>query len=395
MEVARIPENEPSRLAALYGYNVLDTEQEGIFDELTDLAASLFDAPIALISLIDESRQWFKSRVGLDAKQTSRDVAFCSHAILQPEVFVLPDTLNDKRFADNPLVTGPPHIRFYAGAPLFTADGHGLGTLCIIDREPREISKKQQKFLSTLRTHVLKLLELRRLTRELDVSHRELESFSYSISHELRSPLRAISGYSQILLDDFTDNLNSEAKNMLERIRHAGEQMDHVTSDIVKLARLSRQSLNIRHLDLSEIAREVLSRLAHEDKEHEPDFEIQPGLMAFGDAGLLAIVLTNLFDNAWKFTLNSEQPLIEFGGTEHDGKTEFFVRDNGIGFEMAYAGKLFQPFQRLHKESDYPGTGVGLATAKRIIERHGGKIRAQSTINMGTTIYFTLNGASE
>ena len=144
MKIARLPENETTRLASLYGYDILDSEQEGVFDEITELAADIFDAPIALVSLIDESRQWFKSRVGLDAEQTSRDVAFCSHAILKPGVFVVPDTLQDDRFADNPLVTGPPHIRFYAGAPLHTAEGHGLGTLCVIDHQAGNLADAPQ-----------------------------------------------------------------------------------------------------------------------------------------------------------------------------------------------------------------------------------------------------------
>ena len=393
MKIAQLPEDETSRLASLYGYDILDSDREGVFDELTELAADICDAPIALISLVDESRQWFKSRVGLDARQTSRDVAFCSHAILQPGVFVVPDTLQDERFADNPLVTGPPHIRFYAGAPLFNEDGHGLGTLCIIDREPREITPKQQKALSVLRTHVLKLLEMRRLTRDLDASYRELESFSYSISHDLRAPLRAITGFSQILMEDHAAELGSEAQDLLERIHHSGLRMDELTTDLLNLARLSRQSLEFRRVNLSEIAQDVFSDLANTSGQQRPvDIEIEPGLTSLGDPGLLRVVLTNLLENAWKFTSKCAKPIIQFGARQQEGISEYFVRDNGVGFEMAYAGKLFQPFRRLHAESEYPGTGIGLATVKRIIERHGGRVRAESIINSGTTISFTLHG---
>ena len=376
MEIAQLPEKEMRRLASLYGYDILDSEREGVFDELTELAASICDTPIALISLVDESRQWFKSRVGIDAAQTSRDVAFCAHAILQPGLFVVPDTLEDERFADNPLVTGEPHIRFYAGAPLFTAEGHGLGTLCVIDREPRELTPKQQKALTVLRTHVLKLLELRRLTRELDISYKELEAFSYTISHDLRAPLRAITGFSQILLEEHVENLNAEARSLLQRIHSSGLRMDSLTTDLINLARLSRQPIEFRNVDLSQIAQGVISEIAKADRDRRVDVKIQPGLTAHGDPGLLRIVLTNLFDNAWKFTSKCAKPYIEFGAVPREGASGFFVRDNGVGFEMAYAGKLFQPFQRLHTNTAYCGTGIGLATA----------------INVGTTVRFTLRG---
>ncbi|MDJ0834104.1 MAG: ATP-binding protein [Gammaproteobacteria bacterium] len=390
MKVAQLPDNETSRLASLYGYDILDSEQEGVFDELTELAADIFDAPIALISLVDESRQWFKARVGLDAEQTPRDVAFCSHAILQPGVFVVPDTLEDDRFADNPLVTGEPHIRFYAGAPLYTAEGHGLGTLCVIDREPREITPKQKRALNVLRTHVLKLLEMRRMTRELDLSYQELESFSYTLSHDIRTPLRAITGFSQILLHDHAEELNPEARRLLGRIHHSGLRMDQLTTDILNLARLSRQSPDFQQLDLSVIAHEVVDELNQADQQRQLAVKIQSGLSALADPGLIRLVLTNLFDNARKFSARVDNPSIEFGAVDQDQATVFFVRDNGIGFEMAYAGKLFQPFQRLHVDQDYPGTGIGLATVKRIVERLGGKIWIESFINGGTTVHFTL-----
>ena len=149
MRSAEFPPDEGQRLGALYRYNVLDTEREEIFDELTELAATICDAPIALVSLIDQSRQWFKARIGLAAHETARSVSFCAHAILQPGLFVVPDTLLDSRFANNPLVTGAPNIRFYAGAPLFSEDGHGLGTLCVIDSVPRDTDNAAEKSVAS------------------------------------------------------------------------------------------------------------------------------------------------------------------------------------------------------------------------------------------------------
>lgn len=391
MQAAALPANEAQRLAALYSYGVLDSEREGIFDEVTELAASICDAPIALITLVDESRQWFKARVGMSASETARSVSFCAHAILQPGLFVVSDTLQDGRFADNALVVGPPHIRFYAGAPLITAEGCGLGTLCVIDQVPRELTPKQQRALSVLRTHVMKLLELRRVTRELNASNSELEAFSYSVSHDLRAPLRAITGFSTALLEDHGPSLNDDARSLLQRIFAAADRMDHLTADLINLSRVSRQTLQFRRVDLSQLAQEVVAELAKADPTRSVDVVIHPGLTEQGDPGLLRVVLDNLLGNAWKYTSKTAQPRIEVGQVRKNGKSEFFVSDNGVGFEMAHAGKLFQPFQRFHPSSDYPGTGIGLATVHRIVQRHGGTIRAESTVNLGTTIRFTLH----
>jgi len=167
MNTPPVPPNEARRLKVLWQYEVLDTVPEELFDDLTELAGAICDAPIALISLVDESRQWFKSKVGLSVSETSRDISFCAHAILQPDLFIVPDATKDERFKHNPLVTADPRIRFYAGAPLITPDGHALGTLCILDKEPRELVESQKKALRVLARLVVTQLELRRHSKEL------------------------------------------------------------------------------------------------------------------------------------------------------------------------------------------------------------------------------------
>jgi GAF domain-containing protein len=169
---ASLPKKEIQRLKILWEYDVLDTVPEEVFDDLTELAARICEAPIALISLIDEKRQWFKSRVGLSTRETSRNVSFCAHAIRQEGLFIIPDITKDRRFAHNPLVTSDPKIRFYAGVPLITPDGHALGTLCVIDKVPRELRPEQQQALSILARHVMSQLELRRHVRELALARK-------------------------------------------------------------------------------------------------------------------------------------------------------------------------------------------------------------------------------
>src|SRR5215831_13283373 len=182
---------EKQRLKVLWQYEVLDTVPEELFDDLTELAARICEAPIALISLVDEKRQWFKSKVGTDVKETSRDVSFCAHAIKQVELFIVPDATLDKRFAHNPLVTSDPKIRFYAGAPLITPDGYALGTLCVIDKVPRELREDQKQALLILARHVVSQLELRRRSRELANVRQESEQYREQIE-QLRAQVAGL-----------------------------------------------------------------------------------------------------------------------------------------------------------------------------------------------------------
>nr|MDP2192586.1 ATP-binding protein [Rhodoferax sp.] len=616
---APLPPNEAQRLETLRGYDILDTAREQVFDNLTLLAAHICQTPISLVSFVDERRQWFKSRVGLEALETSRDLAFCAYTILKPdEVMEVRDAQLDPRFADNSLVTGNPNIRFYAGAPLVAFDGHALGTLCVIDRIPRTLSTEQltalralahaavtqldlhrvlaaqrcteQELLHTkeelesanasleqkvamrtsellqeieerkqllattvesrrallgiledqqraeaarraseqmlqrtleaahighwnldLVTHVAsrslrhdqifgyaelladwsyeKFLthvhpedservdrlfqagvaaktqwdfecritrhdgvlrwiwahgnvftsaagepermlgmvsditerkqaeeEIRQLnvnlerrvlerTTELAVANQELETFSYSVSHDLRAPLRAIDGFSQAVLEDYADKLDDQGKDYLNRVRTATQRMGHLIDDMLTLSRVTRAEIRRGTVDLSALAADVIEELQKSEPLRRVDWHIESGLVAEGDAQLLRVVLANLLGNAWKFTGKTANVKIEFGAASDlntgnapipntQGATDFapsfFVRDNGAGFDMAYADKLFGAFQRLHLASDFPGTGIGLATVQRIVHRHNGRVWAEGAVGKGATFYFTL-----
>jgi PAS domain S-box-containing protein len=227
-------------------------------------------------------------------------------------------------------------------------------------------------------------------TRKLEVANKELESFSYSVSHDLRAPLRSIDGFSRILQEDQAERLDDEGRESLSKIRASTQHMGRLIDDMMKLSRVTLTELRRSPVDLSALARVVAEGLRTAEPQRSVELVIEPGLTAPADEHLMRIVLENLLGNAWKFTGHQPTPRIEFGRTERDGAPAYFVRDNGAGFEQQYAHKLFQAFQRLHSPSEFPGTGIGLATVQRVIHRHGGRVWAEAELERGATFFFTL-----
>jgi len=232
---------------------------------------------------------------------------------------------------------------------------------------------------------------LQRAIIELQTVNKELEAFSYSVSHDLRAPLRSIDGFSQALLEDYHDHLDVTGQDYLRRIRAATQQMGQLIDDLLNLSRLMRTEMLLQPVDLSLLASEICTELQQSQPERQVEFVLQAGLLAQGDLRLLRVMLVNLLNNAWKFTSKHTQARIELGATvQENGIRVYFVRDDGAGFDMTYANKLFGPFQRLHSMKDFPGNGVGLATVQRIVYRHGGRVWAEGAVEQGATFYFTL-----
>jgi PAS domain S-box-containing protein len=250
--------------------------------------------------------------------------------------------------------------------------------------ERKEAEAKIRRFSAELEQSV------KERTHDLQVTNSELESFAYSVSHDLRAPLRAIEGFSSLLETEYAATLDDRARNYFKRIRGGATRMGVLIDDLLNLSRLSRQEMRRGPVDLSALAREVAEELKRTEPTRRVEWVIAPQATATGDLGLLRVVMQNLIGNAWKYSSRREVSRIEFGICEHGGSPAFFVRDNGEGFDMAYADKLFGAFQRLHSPAEFPGTGIGLATVKRIIHRHGGEVAAQARINEGATFYFTL-----
>jgi len=265
-------------------------------------------------------------------------------------------------------------------------DGHPIA-IVEADNDITEL-KRAHAEIARLNTELEE--RVRQRTAQLEASNRELESFSYSVSHDLRAPLRSIDGFSKALLEDYGDGLDTHGRNYLDRIRAATQNMGELIDDLLELSRVTRAEIRRQPIDLSSMARSITNELRRSDPMRDVRVDIEDGLVAVGDRRLIRIVLENLLSNSWKFTAKQRDQHIEVRDAGKNGKTVFLVRDNGAGFDMNYADKLFGAFQRLHSAKEFPGTGVGLATVHRIINRHGGRVWAESEVGKGATFYFTL-----
>ncbi|HEY89616.1 MAG TPA: GAF domain-containing protein [Thermoflexia bacterium] len=311
---------------------------------------------------------------------------------------------------DNPWL---PETRSEMALPLLSREQWCIGAVTVQSMHAAAFSKADIAALQSMTDHLAIALEnawlherVRRhadeleervaeRTAELTAVNRELESFSYSVSHDLRAPLRSIDGFSQVLLEDYQEQLDALGKDYLHRVRTAAQQMGRLISDLLRLSRTTRGEMHREEVNLSELVQKIAADLCRLQPARKVEFVIMPDLRAYCDGRLLQAVLENLLGNAWKFSAKHDRARIEFGLQAQDGERVYFVRDDGAGFNMAYADKLFGAFQRLHRMTEFEGNGVGLATVQRIIHRHGGRIWAESAVEKGATFYFTLSVQEE
>ena len=253
----------------------------------------------------------------------------------------------------------------------------GKGQLILLAIEDITVRRKAEDLLQ--KAHI-----------ELAATYKQLEAFSYSVSHDLQAPLRSVSGFSKILCEDYADKLDTQGKDYLVRIKNGSDRMSQLIEDLLRLSQIGSQKIERMDYDLSSLASAIVNSHREADPARNVEVIIAEGLRAVVDPNLMRIALTNLLGNAWKFTSKVENARVKFGATEKDAKIVYFVRDNGAGFDPTYSAKMFLPFQRLHSEKEFEGTGIGLAIVERIIQRHGGKVWAEGVLNKGATIYFTL-----
>lgn len=410
------PNDEEERLKQLKKYKIFDTPPEPIFDDLTFLASYICQTPISLITLLDERRQWFKSKVGLNISETPREIAFCSYAIVEKGTLTITDALQDERFKNNPLVVEDPKIRFYMGAPLLTKEGNALGTLCVIDFVPRTLTQEQQKALEALSRQVILLLESRLKHFELLDSYNKLGSFHAELekknkdlqllneqknqflgmaAHDLRNPLFVIQGYSSLLLDNSEIASNSNIKHMLERIQQSSEYMLQLISNLLDLAVIESGKLQIdlQPTDLKNLIQGLIVQLTPfaSKKQVKLEFESPESVpLVSCDHYIIEQVMNNLISNGVKFSHSASKVRVSLTPRIHD--VLILVNDEGIGMSEDVLKNIFEPFSRgaLQGTGVEKGAGLGLAIVKKNLLSHKGDIRVESTPGKGSTFYVTL-----
>lgn len=402
MTSANLPENEEDRIRKLEELVILDTLEEQAYDDLTKLAAEICHTPIALVSLVDRERQWFKSRHGLDASETAREHAFCSHAILGDDVFVIEDSSKDERFFDNPLVTGEPLVKFYAGAPLIMDNNLKIGTLCAIGHEARTITIEQKDALKALARQVVSQLELRLKIMELEILDKAKDKFISMVSHELRTPLTAIFGSLSLLANGHAESLSDEQHQLIDISYRNTEHLLNIVNDILDLAKLESGMLELQLVPLNLVSLLKKSVQLNEPYCKQCDCEIifnfteeAALLIALGDEQRLLQVLGNLVSNAAKFTHSGDTIELKLKADENNARIE--VIDHGPGIPHEQNEMLFQRFKQLEPSvnNKLPGTGLGLNISSHIVTIHQGEIGFDSVADESTTFYFTLPRAHE
>ena len=383
MKSANIPQNEEKRLRILDSYKILDTLPEEDYDAIAKIASGICDTPIALISLIDKERQWFKSNFGLEARHTPREFAFCAHSILNPdEIFVVEDATKDERFFDNPLTIKDPNVIFYAGAPLNTSQGVPLGTLCVIDNKPRKLNSQQKESLKLLASQVIRLLELRKKNLELEKTNtkmiqlnEQLNDFAYRLAHDLKSPISGVNFLLEVLKSDHL-NLFKEtaAENYVNLISSRMIYMGSLVDEILEYSKVNTENIVYEEFNVKNILNSIITNIDFEGKillkTDDLDVIINSSKIGFVQ------IFQNLISNSRKYS-DEENVEIQIDFVKDENYYHFIYKDNGPGIKEKYWEKVFNMFETL-EGSNSQNTGIGLATVKSIIKRLGGEIHLEN-----------------
>ncbi|WP_035644361.1 ATP-binding protein [Flavobacterium sp. ASV13] len=399
-----IPENEFERLAALKRYNILDTLPDHAFDDATKLVSYICGVPIAHISFIDESRQWFKSEIGIGVSEVPREISFCKYTIMESEMIEINDTFLNDRFKDDPNVTGGFKVRFYAGVPLTTPDGFNIGTICAIDHVAKTLDENQRNALSIVAKHVINQLEVRTKNIELAAQKKIAEravlakdSFLANMSHEIRTPLNAIIGFTDLLAQT---ELDETQRDYIESVQIAGENLLLIVNDILDLSKMESGNLTIdsEPFNLKKTLKHVYNLLkvkAHKDVEFNLFLDADMPDMVIGDQGRLNQILVNLIGNALKFTHDGDVTVSvkKVEETEDHYSLRFSVKDTGIGIPEDKLNSIFERFTQAEESTTrrFGGTGLGLNIVKQLIELQKSEIQVKSKEGRGSEFSFVLS----
>lgn len=398
MTILPIPENESFRLKALKDYSILDTLPEVEYEDITQLASQICGTPISSISLIDEKRQWFKSKIGLNSSETCREEAFCAHTIIEPDkILIIKDLTKDSRFFDNPIVANEPHVVFYAGVPLVSSNGMAVGTLCVMDNKPKELNKLQLKTLKALSNQVVSLFELRKskmllekISKDLENRNFELEKFANVAAHDIKSPLSNISSLTQILIEEYSERLDINGQNYLSLLNTSSEILRNLVDGILQHSKTDFIITNEREsVNFKELVSEIITLLDIK-KEYQFNLIFQNQEIYINKVGIQQILI-NLIANSIKYN-DKENVSIEIDFFESELFYNFSVKDNGSGIDETNQRKIFDIFEVLTNSDRFGnrGNGIGLSTVKKLVSGFGGEITVNSSLNKGTKISFSI-----
>ena len=394
MQIAPLPENENARLEALLRYRVLDTDAEEPYNDLVKLAASICQTPISLVSLVDRDRQWFKAKVGLEASETPRDIAFCAHAILKDEMLVVPDTLNDCRFADNPLVTGEPKIRFYAGTPLKTPEGLMLGTLCVIDQCPHVMTNEQREALAALGRQAIGQLELRRHVHDLRRMNDYKTRFLSMLSHDLRGAFNTVMGFAEVVVNRFDKLPKQDTLKYLNEIRVTADSAHRQLNNLLEWSKfeLGKVHFDPRPYYADEFCHAALAfvKPLADRKAIAIEFDCENHCLVEVDRWMMTSIIQNLLMNSIKFSLAGSR--IHFFAGLHDGDFIIRVADEGVGMSESQMQRLFTDTDLASCKGTEGecGAGIGSTLVKTFTDYHHGTIDIKSCPGQGTTVTITV-----
>lgn len=388
----QIPHNEKERLDALLAYKILDSAPEKDFDDIVKLASEICQTPISTITLVDKDRQWFKSKIGLEFSEGARETSFCAHTLNNPkEMLIIPDSLDDDRFYDSPLVTGFPNIRCYVGVPLVDPNGYALGSLCVIDNHPRSLDNFQLLALEKLANQVINLLELRKKNFQLMENHnmllskyKDLEQFASIVSHDIKSPLNNIMMLAKMLQETNHNRLDDEGIQMLDYIYKSSEELKKLVDAILEYYKYDNEQVitneNIRLNDFMQYLIDILdTKNEFEFILPEKNHKIQSNKMALGQ------IFYNLISNSIKYN-DKPKGIIYINFSETEDYYAISIKDNGCGIEKDNYDKIFNIFETLGKTDRFAtkGTGIGLSTVQKMVQKLNGKIELESELGLGT-----------
>ncbi len=390
---ANLHPQEEDRLAELLKFEVLDTSDESCFDELTELASNICGTPISLISLIDSQRQWFKSRVGLDARETPKDLAFCAHAILQKDIFEIPNALKDERFVDNPLVTESPDIRFYAGMPLITSSGLPIGTLCVIDTQPKTLNTEQKRALEILAKQVISQLEIRLHARKMQRMNKEREKFYGILAHDLKSPFNGVLGLSRLLVNSAEKFDAQKITDYSKEILDSSLKIYQILDEILQWTEhcISTGKPVLKSFKIKTCIEDSTALLSESIKAKDLKVKVQVGesIEAKGNSALFKTAVRNLLSNAIKYSPKGGSILMRASNKEQN--MHFSIQDEGEGIPDALQKHLFENTVTSKVGTlGEAGHGLGLHLTHELIVLQQGHIWLDENYHQGTLIHCVL-----